>query len=190
MDHVSDGRIVHTHSRLYRRQGQDDETTSSTPRPTARPTPTASARPTDFTTSANLGFQHLNTNFTYGIWNRSLPFDLGCRNCTGTGDVKVSASHIRIDWSDKDKTSAFETGHLEVNLTGFSLAIGLRATPINNKKSITIFETVLTGVKVPGLVKIGLVFALDLRFEAKVKQSAAIGFGFDVTVSSLVFCSL
>ncbi|KAH7130569.1 hypothetical protein B0J11DRAFT_523460 [Dendryphion nanum] len=170
------GGNLHAHSRLLRRR-DEDTITSTSDRLTQRATPTSSTLPPDFSATDQLGFEYIDSNFTLPH-NKSLPFDLGCRKCAGTGQVKVTASHIRLDWGNEVEGSYFKTGHVQVDLTGFALSIGLRATPKDNyNKTIPIFGKTLIGAEIPGIAHIGNCFGLDLEFKSKVNQSVELGFG-------------
>lgn len=180
LDHTADGPVVHSHGRLFRRKNADENgiTSTSKPKPTEKPSATISTTlPPDISQEDDLGFSFDNTTF------KGIPFDLGCRKCSGTGKVKITASHIAFDWGNKVEDSAFETGSLELNLTGFSLSIGLKAAPEPGEESVQIFKKTLVGIEIPLFVSIGIKFGLDLEFKAKLNQSVALGFGFDVTVS-------
>jgi hypothetical protein len=142
---TSESYSAHAHDRLIRRQS--DPTTQSTSTST-RPTPTDWEPPPDSTQTADLGFSSLDTNFE--IWDVSLPFNLGCRNCTGTGQLALKTTSIAFnDLFDNDDDDLFKSGKVEIDLTGFSLSIGLKAIPEDDySDEITIFQKTVVGVEV------------------------------------------
>ena len=150
--------VPHVHKRLARRQSDpiSISTTSST-----RPTPTDWEPPPDATQTADLGFSALDTNFT--IWDASLPFNLGCRNCTGTGQVALKTTGIAFNDLDNDDDDIFKSGTVEIDLTGFSLSIGLKATPEDDyEDTITIFEKTIVPVEVSICLPTKLEINIDL----------------------------
>lgn len=141
---------VHQHDRLSRRNAEDGLIMKRSPVAQAEQTPTATAPP-DTVNTASLQFEAIDTTFTLAD-NVSLPFDLGCKNCSGTGDLTLSTVHFEfndletiINGTDDD---AVKSGSVEIDLTGFAMSIGLRVTPVDKKASITIFEKTIIGAEV------------------------------------------
>ncbi|KAJ4287705.1 hypothetical protein N0V90_012408 [Kalmusia sp. IMI 367209] len=177
LDHSSEVYVPHVHNRLSRRQ---DESTSvisiASTQTTKRPTPTASEPPPDSSASGDLSFQSLDSTFELP-GNKSLPFDLGCRNCTGTGKIELKITNFEFNNILNDDDDLVKTGAVEIDLTGFSLSIGLKATPEDDyEETINIFTAKIIGAD------LHLEFSLDLDFQSFVNQSVELGFGFDVTV--------
>ena len=126
---TSEAHTIHAHDRLARRQ----DTTSV-------PTPTASEPPPDQTLTGSLGFGPV-LNSTFSLGDGPLPFDMGCRNCTGTGDVTLEMTSVVLNNIETEDDDPFESGAIQLDFTGFSLSIGLRATPEDNyDETFTVLE--------------------------------------------------
>jgi hypothetical protein len=143
---------VHQHNRHARRQA------SSTVESIV-PAPTGTVTPDDTTNLGSLGFSYVNTTFQvldfFGS-NISLPFDFGCTNCTGKGDLTLTTASIEfynlgeiINGTGDD--DLIKTGFARVDLTGFEMSIGLRVTPSPEEdleQDIDIFGYNIIGIKV------------------------------------------
>lgn len=148
--HTFEAYVPHAHGRLARRQDDPTSvTTTESTQATLRPTPTASEPPPDSIRTGDLGFDSLNSTFTLP-GNKSLPFDLGCRNCTGTGQLTLKITNFAFNnIFTTDDDDLVYSGAVEVDLTGFALSIGLKATPKDDyKKTIPILEKLVIGVEV------------------------------------------
>ena len=105
------------------------------------PTPTATEPPPDHTEIGNLSWSPI-LNSTFGLGdNLPLTFELGCRNCSGTGQVELEITDIKFNDLFSEDDDPFEKGAIQLDLTGFSLSIGLIVAPKNNTdNSLTILE--------------------------------------------------
>ncbi|KAF2741541.1 hypothetical protein EJ04DRAFT_571612 [Polyplosphaeria fusca] len=148
--------------------------------------PSAIVYTNDTSNTASLNFSQIDTTFKLP-GNVSFPFDLGCRNCTGTGDLILSTTHFEFNelanifnGTDDDLV---KSGAIQMDLKGFQMSIGLRATPeLEVSQDINIFKYTIIGVTIPGIGMVGFGFSLDLQFQAALNTSMEIGFGFDVVV--------
>jgi hypothetical protein len=147
--HTLEAYVVHEHNRLAKkRQDEPTVTDTASTQPSTRPSPTASEPPPDSTQTADLSFQELNSTFKLSEYD-VLPFDLGCRNCTGTGELALKVTNFAFNSFDSPYDDWIYSGAVEIDLTGFSLSIGLRVTPEDDyEDTITIFEKTVIGVEV------------------------------------------
>jgi hypothetical protein len=111
--HTSEAHTVHGHDRLLPRQDS---------------TPTATGMPPDQTLTGSLGFGPV-LDTTFELEDQQLPFDIGCRNCTGTGQVTLEMTSVVVNSLFSGDDDPFEAGAILLDLTGFSLSIGLKASP-------------------------------------------------------------
>jgi hypothetical protein len=144
----------------------------------------------DSENTASLDFSQIDTTFTFPTGD-SLPYDLGCTNCTGKGNIILRTAHFEfglkelVNGGDDDP---IKSGHVELEFSGFEMSIGLRATPppIPLSKSFSVVKLPLSGIQIPGIGKIDLHFEFDLQFEAQVNTGVELGFGFDVVVPNSI----
>ncbi|KAF2255937.1 hypothetical protein BU26DRAFT_598755 [Trematosphaeria pertusa] len=163
--HSEEALIVHRHDRLSRR-------TLTNPSPVAHflaPRATEGlANDTPFLLPGNV----------------SLPFDLGCNNCSGKGEVIFSTVHFEFNnvFNNPDD-DLVKSGAAQIDLKGFEMSIGLRAAPEDDEtRTIPVFSKTIIGAEIPGVASIGLRFELELEFKAELDRPVQLGFGFDVVV--------
>jgi len=140
----------------------------------------------DSENTASLDFSQIDTTFTFPIGG-SLPFDLGCTNCTGKGNVILRTAHLEFGLKDlinNEDDDPIKSGYVELEFTGFEMSIGLRVTPppIPFSESFSVFKIPLINMQIPGVGNIGLGFEFDLQFKAQADTGVELEFGFDVVV--------
>ncbi|KAF2122449.1 hypothetical protein BDV96DRAFT_560855 [Lophiotrema nucula] len=185
---TAEAHIVHRHERLARRG------LLNPPSPVLRrqeASPSATVTPDDTVNTASLNFSEINTTFKYPGTNESLPFDLGCRNCSGKGELTLSTVHFEFNDFDTifngTDDDLVKSGSVQIDLKGFEMSIGLKATPeAKLSQDITFFTYELIGVSIPAVGRVGLGFELALNLEAKLESAIELGFGFDVVVPDSV----
>lgn len=155
-----EGFTIHRHDRLERptstslplgKRQVTAETDTTTVVATTIAVPSASATPNDTVNTGSLAFEELDTTFMLP-GNVSLPFDLGCQNCSGKGEIILSTVHFEFNslgtlFSGEDD-DLVKTGAVQLDLKGFEMSIGLRATPEETDEDINIFQKEIIGVEV------------------------------------------
>jgi hypothetical protein len=128
------------HDRFFKRQA-----TSTSAVEVATSTAPTDARGTH-TTTVDLSFTDTNSTFL-GL---DLPLDFGCRNCSGTGELILTAIDLKLNNPfNTNDDDPIKTGLLQFDLKGLGLSIGLRAIPSENSKlEIPIFKTPRLGFNV------------------------------------------
>ncbi|KAF2115666.1 hypothetical protein BDV96DRAFT_599245 [Lophiotrema nucula] len=188
--HTDELYVTHRHDRLARRKLEEPPTHALHERQVLTGTPstsavvTATAAPDDSTTLASMNFSEIDTTFMLP-GNISLPFDLGCSNCSGNGELVLKTVTLEFDSFGGifEGKGLFKQGAVELDLNDFWMSIGLRATPeVTLDKTLTIFKNFLVGYFVPDVFSIGVDFEFGLEFIVDVEAPIELGFGFDVTV--------
>ncbi|KAF2707768.1 hypothetical protein K504DRAFT_43393 [Pleomassaria siparia CBS 279.74] len=180
---TNDPHVIHQHDRLSRRSNR---ALSHVTERALSAIEDAETKP-DTVNLTSLRFSETNTTFKFP-GDVPFPFDLGCNNCSGKGDLAIKSASIAFNpdlgifGGDDDP---FQKGFVEIGTTGFELSIDLRAKPTPQPSlDFNIFEQQLTGVTIPGVGSMGLAFELDVEFQAEVDKDVELAFGFDLSMAN------
>ncbi|KAF1851563.1 uncharacterized protein K460DRAFT_413105 [Cucurbitaria berberidis CBS 394.84] len=188
--------IIHKYDRLYRRAPQ-----SSTIKGIGRPSSTFLAAPTESVVTqientvnkTDLGFDKINTTFFEGEELESLnTIQLGCANCTAKGEMIVTTGKFKFDfgaWFKGEDDDPVKSGFIQLDIKGFEMSIGLKATPSEKfKKEFTLARSPALGpgFNIPKIGHFGVTISLVASIEITIEGAVELGFGFDVKVPDSV----
>lgn len=127
-----------------------------------------------------------------------VPLEIGCKNCTTTGEITLTQGAFSIDTSQIDIVPDFlqggddgksinnviTSGFFELAATNVAAHLELFAKPkTSGAYEIALFKVPVVGFVIPGIGRAGAVFEPRIAVDFEVSGGFELGYGVDVAVS-------
>lgn len=146
--------------------------------------PTLSATATSL--SINLATQILNSTFHFPIEQiQKVPVNIGCKNCTTTGQLVLTQGTFKIDINPFDGTPFhfISGGNVQLQANGVSAHIELISIPSGTATySHDLFSIPVVGFVIPELGQAGITFTPSIIAHFQISGGVEFTYGFDIQV--------
>lgn len=146
--------------------------------------PTSSATATSL--SINLATQILNSTFHLPIEQiQKVPINIGCKNCTTTGQLVLTQGTFKIDINPFEGTPfhLITGGNVQLQANGVSAHIELISIPSGTAKySHDLFSIPVVGFVIPELGRAGITFTPSIIAQFQISGGVEFTYGFDIQV--------